>query len=146
MLAPVRNLGLLVIDGYVDLDPGGRPGLDAHAHAVFGVPVIGVAKSRFRTASNAAEVLRVNSARPLLITAARMPLSEAADLVRRMTGPFRLPDVPRRVDTLARTGQRVPALPSAIADHVCPAEKFPAGLVPQTGRADGHGPGDVSPS
>ena len=40
VLARVRNLGLLVIDGYADLDPGGRPGLGAHAHAAFGVPVI----------------------------------------------------------------------------------------------------------
>lgn len=27
------GLGLLVVDGYADLDPGGRPGLGAHAHA-----------------------------------------------------------------------------------------------------------------
>jgi hypothetical protein len=26
---------LLVVDGYADLDPGGRPGLGAHAHAEF---------------------------------------------------------------------------------------------------------------
>ena len=45
VLAPVRNLGLLVIDGYADLDPGGRPGLGAHAHAAFGVPVVDVAKT-----------------------------------------------------------------------------------------------------
>ena len=35
------SLGLLVVDGYADLDPGGRPGLGAHAHAEFGIPVIG---------------------------------------------------------------------------------------------------------
>ncbi len=105
VLAQVRNLGLLVIDGYVDLDPGGRPGLGAHAHAAFSVPVIGVAKTRFRTASHAAEVLRGSSARPLFVTAAGIPLAQAADLVRRMAGPFRLPDALRRVDVLARTGQ-----------------------------------------
>ena len=38
---------LLVIDGYADLDPDGRPGLGARAHDEFGVPVIGVAKSPF---------------------------------------------------------------------------------------------------
>ena len=105
VLAPVRDLGLLVIDGYVDLDPGGRPGLGAYAHAAFGVPVIGVAKTRFRTASHAVQVLRRNSARPLFITAAGMPAAQAADLVRRMAGPFRLPDALRRADALARTGQ-----------------------------------------
>jgi deoxyribonuclease V len=106
VLAQVRNLSLLVIDGYVDLDPDSRPGLGAHAHAAFGVPVIGVAKTRFRTASHAVEVLRGNSARPLFVTAAGIPPAEAAELVRRMAGPFRLPDALRRADALARTGQQ----------------------------------------
>jgi deoxyinosine 3'endonuclease (endonuclease V) len=35
-----------MVDGYADLDPCGRPGLGAHAHAEFGLPVIGVAKTR----------------------------------------------------------------------------------------------------
>jgi deoxyribonuclease V len=47
VLDDLSGLGLLVVDGYADLDPGGRPGLGAHAHAEFGIPVIGVAKSRF---------------------------------------------------------------------------------------------------
>ena len=41
------GLGLLVVDGCADLDPADRPGLGAHAHAEFGIPVIGVAKSGF---------------------------------------------------------------------------------------------------
>jgi deoxyribonuclease V len=108
VLGGVRGLGLLVIDGYVDLDPDGRPGLGAHAHAEFGIPVIGVAKSRFRTASHAQPVLRGRSARPLFITAAGMTVADAAALVRQMSGRFRLPDALRRVDALARTG-RFPA-------------------------------------
>jgi hypothetical protein len=36
-----------VVDGYADLDPGGRPGLGAQAHAEFGIPVTGVA-GRYR--------------------------------------------------------------------------------------------------
>ena len=59
----LSGLGLLVVDGYADLDPGGRPGLGAHAHAEFGIPVIGVAKSSFRTATHAVPVLRGSSAR-----------------------------------------------------------------------------------
>jgi len=54
----LSGLGLLVVDGYADLDPGGRPGLGAHAHAEFGIPVIGVAKSRFRMATHAVPVVR----------------------------------------------------------------------------------------
>jgi deoxyribonuclease V len=86
VLADVSGLGLLVIDGYADLDPAGRPGLGAHAHAEFAIPVIGVAKSRFRTATHGVPVVRGSSARPLFVTAAGMPTADAADLVRRMAG------------------------------------------------------------
>jgi deoxyribonuclease V len=97
-------VGLLVVDGYADLDPSGRAGLGAHAHAEFGIPVIGVAKSRFRTATHAVPVVRGSSVRPFFVTAAGMPRADAADLVRRMVGRYRLPDALRRADTLARTG------------------------------------------
>jgi deoxyribonuclease V len=93
-----------VVDGYADLDSGGRPGLGAHAYAEFGIPVIGVAKSRFRTATHAVPVVRGSSGRPLFVTATGMPSADAADLVRRMAGRYRLPDALRRADTLARTG------------------------------------------
>jgi deoxyribonuclease V len=102
VLGDLSGLGLLVVDGYADLDPGGRPGLGAHAHAEFGIPVIGVAKSRYRTASHALPVQRGSSAHPLFVTAAGMPAPDAADLVRRMAGRYRLPDALRRADTLAR--------------------------------------------
>jgi deoxyribonuclease V len=105
VLADLDGLGLLVINGYADLDPAGRPGLGAHAYAEFGIPVIGVAKSRFRTATHAVPVPRGSSKRPLLVTAAGMPATDAADLVRHMSGRYRLPDALRRADTLARVGQ-----------------------------------------
>jgi hypothetical protein len=44
----------------------------------------------------------------LFVTAAGMPATEAADLVRRMAGRYRLPDALRRADTLARA--RPPAV------------------------------------
>jgi deoxyribonuclease V len=113
VLHDVRGLGLLVVDGYADLDPAGRPGLGAYAHAEFGVPVIGVAKTAFRTATHAVAVRRGRSARPLFVTAAGMPVAEAADLVRHMTGPFRLPDALRRADVLARAGPAAGAASSA---------------------------------
>jgi deoxyribonuclease V len=98
------GMRLLVVDGYADLDPEGRPGLGAHAHAELDVPVIGVAKSPFRTATHAVPVLRGTSARPLYVTAAGMTRTDAADLIRRMAGRYRLPDALRRADTLARYG------------------------------------------
>jgi deoxyribonuclease V len=104
VLDGLTGMTLLVIDGYADLDPAGKPGLGAHAQAEFGVPVIGVAKTAFRTATHAIPVLRGTSARPLYVTAAGMPRTDAAELVRRMAGPHRMPDALRRVDTLARAG------------------------------------------
>jgi deoxyribonuclease V len=104
VLDGLAGMTLLVVDGYADLDPDGRPGLGARAHGEFGVPVIGVAKSAFRTATHAIAVLRGASARPLYVTAAGMPPADAATLVRHMAGPHRIPDALRRADTLARHG------------------------------------------
>ena len=103
VLDGLEQMRLLVVDGYADLDPAGRPGLGAHAHAEFGVPVIGVAKTTFRTATHAVPVLRgERSTRPLFVTAAGMPRHDAADMVRHMAGRHRLPDALRRADALAR--------------------------------------------
>jgi deoxyribonuclease V len=71
-------------------------------HAESGVPVIGVAKTAFRSASHAAEVHRGRSARPLYVTAAGMSVAAAARLVEQMRGPFRIPDALRLADRLAR--------------------------------------------
>jgi deoxyribonuclease V len=107
VLEGVTGIELLVIDGYVDLDPDGRPGLGAYAHAEFGFPVIGVAKTPFVTATHAIPVVRGRATRPLYVTAAGIPVTEAAGMVRMMSGEFRLPDALRRVDALSRgAGER----------------------------------------
>jgi len=108
VLDGLAGLSLLVIDGYADLDPDGRPGLGTRACDEFGVPVIGVAKSPFRTATHAIAVLRGTSGRPLYVTAAGMPRADAARIVRHMAGRHRLPDALRRADTLARHGRPRP--------------------------------------
>ena len=76
VLSGLSGLSLLVVEGYADLDPGGRPGLGAHAHAEFGIPVIGVAKSAFRTAGHAVPVRRGTPVRPLFVTAAGCPAAK----------------------------------------------------------------------
>jgi deoxyribonuclease V len=73
VLDGLTGMTLLVIDGYADLDPDGRLGLGARARDEFGVPVIGVVKSPFRTATHAISVLRGTSAWPLYVTAAGIP-------------------------------------------------------------------------
>jgi deoxyribonuclease V len=104
VLATAGPLDLLVVDGYVDLDPHGRPGLGAHVHAEYGAPVIGVAKSYFRSATHAVPVLRGSSSRPLYVTAAGLPVAQAVALVERMHGRTRIPTALGAVDRLCRSG------------------------------------------
>ncbi len=104
VLEQTEMVDVLIIDGYVDLDPAGRPGLGAHLRARYGIPVIGVAKTAFRTATHAIAVRRGQATRPLFVTAGGMPLDQAVVLVIQMSGPHRLPDALRRVDSLARHG------------------------------------------
>jgi deoxyribonuclease V len=102
VLATTAAVDLLVVDGYVDLDPGGRAGLGAHLHARTGTPVIGVAKTAFRTATHAIAVVRNRATRPVYVTAAGLPAEQAAAIVAQMAGSFRVPDALRRADALAR--------------------------------------------
>jgi deoxyribonuclease V len=102
VLAGAGDLDLVVVDGYVDLDPDGRPGLGAHLYAEISTPVIGVAKAAFRTATHAIAVHRGSARKPLYVTAIGVPIDRAAQMVTRMAGAYRLPDALRRVDALAR--------------------------------------------
>ena len=90
----------IVVDGYVWLGPE-RKGLGVHVHERCGVPVIGVAKSSFVGAS-ASPVLRGASAQPLHVTAIGIEQATAAAHVASMHGPFRLPTLLKRADSLAR--------------------------------------------
>jgi deoxyribonuclease V len=91
VLAKVDGIDLLVIDSYVTLDPDGRRGLGAYAHADFGVPVIGVGKTRFASASHAVPVIRGGAKRPLYVTSAGLPPPDAADRSAPWPGSFASP-------------------------------------------------------
>lgn len=93
-------LGFVVVDGYATLGPD-HPGLGAHLHHEIGLPVIGVAKTAYRGAP-AVQVLRGASRQPLFVTAAGVASEWAADRVREMAGPHRMPVLLRRVDQLSR--------------------------------------------
>jgi deoxyribonuclease V len=56
------------------LSPQGRPGLGAHLYDRIGTPVVGVAKTAFRSATHAVAVRRGSATKPLYVTAAGMPL------------------------------------------------------------------------
>jgi deoxyribonuclease V len=91
----------IIIDGYVCLSA--KPGLGQHLFNATDcrIPVIGVAKSAF-AGTDAEKVFRRGSRRPLYITAAGMSAHAAADRIRRMQGPHRIPTLLRQVDQIAR--------------------------------------------
>lgn len=96
---------LVVIDGYVWLGDESRPGLGARLYEALGetVPVVGVAKTRFLSATLAVPVSRgEESTRPLFVTAVGVDVAEAAERVRGMHGPYRVPTLLRRADALGR--------------------------------------------
>jgi deoxyribonuclease V len=97
---------VLVVDGYVWLQGGDTPGLGAWLYRALGEkrPVVGVAKTPFHDAKAAVAVLRGGSTRPLHVSAAGMPLADAARAVAAMHGPHRIPTLLRRVDRLCRGG------------------------------------------
>lgn len=93
----------IVVDGYAWLGPE-RPGLGAHLHAALAgaIPIVGVAKRPFEGATTAVPILRGTSHQPLYITTVGTDLAAAAQAVRTMHGPHRLPTLIKRVDRLAR--------------------------------------------
>jgi deoxyribonuclease V len=93
-------IDLAIVDGYVWLAPG-HPGLGAHLHDAIGLPVVGIAKTSFAE-SDAIPVVRGTSTRPLFVTAAGIDPQEAARHVAEMHGPFRIPTLIKRADSLAR--------------------------------------------
>src|SRR5262249_47322373 len=77
-------LELAVVDGYVWLGDESRPGLGARLYEAMGktVPVIGVAKTRFASATLAVPVVRGTGVRsPLFVTAVGVDVNEAARCV-----------------------------------------------------------------
>lgn len=96
----------VIVDGYVWLDGAGRQGLGALLFEVLGgsVPVVGVAKRSFRGSAHASAVLRGSSTRPLFVTAAGLPLGDAAAAIAAMHGTHRTPTLLKRVDQLCRQG------------------------------------------
>lgn len=97
----VRDISLIVIDGFVYLDDDGRYGLVGHLYERLecGVQVVGVAKSPFKGGCKLVrEICRGESKRPLFVSAVGTDLDEAAQLVKGMSGEFRLPSLLKILD------------------------------------------------
>jgi deoxyribonuclease V len=94
---------IIVIDGYVWLDEN-RMGLGGHLYNELNgeIPVVGVAKTKFKTHSKVKEVFRGNSQTPLYVSSVGIDLKEAVQNVEKMHGEFRLPTLLKKVDQLCR--------------------------------------------
>jgi len=98
---------VVIVDSYVDLEEG-RPGLGRRLFEALGqtVQVVGVAKTKFPDAP-AEAVLRGESKTPLWVSSTG-DHKEAADAIRRMHGPYRIPTLLKLVDQCARGRQPTP--------------------------------------
>ncbi len=101
-----QPIEMIIIDGYVWLDANRQPGLGAHLFASLGrrIPIIGVAKTRYRNDTWSIPVFRGASQRPLFVTSAGIQVKKAAEYVRRMHGDHRIPTILTLVDRAAREG------------------------------------------
>ena len=96
----------IIIDGFVFLDDHQKLGLGGHLYHEIGgrIPVIGVAKSNFATLEkNKIALLRGESKRPIFITSIGISMDEAAELIKSMTGIYRIPTILKTLDTLTRS-------------------------------------------
>ncbi|WP_036249600.1 endonuclease V [Methylobacter sp. BBA5.1] len=95
----------IIIDGFVYLDGKSRPGLGKYLYDALQekISVLGVAKKPFRGIARECELYRGASKKPLYVTSAGMPLTDAKQHIRSMHGPYRIPTLLKKVDQLCKT-------------------------------------------
>ena len=101
----LSEIDTILVDGFVFLDDQYRPGLGARLYQSLQskIPVIGVAKSNFTTVHrNKMELLRGKSRNPLYVSAIGMDLTLATLRIKNMNGPFRIPNLLKKLDSLTR--------------------------------------------
>ena len=91
-----------VVDGYADFGTEARS-LGTHVYEEYKLPVVGIAKNRLKLCVlEDTEVYRGASLSPLYVTAKGIEQDAAKDMVRRMAGPYRIPDLVKLADKYAR--------------------------------------------
>lgn len=71
------------------------------------IPIIGVAKTKFHgNIANVIELLRGKSIKPLYITAERIELGQAKEMIQSMHGNFRIPTLLQLLDTKTKENSR----------------------------------------
>ena len=98
------QLSTIVVDGYVSLGSGNKPGLGMHLYNALDqrIPVKGVAKNKFESTPTVCEILRGNSQKPLFVTAVGTSLEYAKASIESMHGEHRIPTLLKAVDQLCR--------------------------------------------
>lgn len=102
LLKEVGPYDCVVVDAHVWLEAS-QPGAGHYLWRALDerVPVIGVAKNPFR-GGVALPLLRGDSKKPLWISAEGVNPHDARDWIRSMAGPYRIPTLLKRVDSLSR--------------------------------------------
>lgn len=101
----IDNIDLIIVDGYVYLDDNLKLGLGGHLYKNLegNIPIIGVAKTNFKTLKEAKkEIIRGNSEKPLYITSIGIELNEATKLIKNMSGQYRMPTLLKKLDSLTK--------------------------------------------
>ncbi len=99
------NVEIIIVDAFVWLDDEGTPGLGARLYEAINqtIPVIGVAKTNFATVhQNKRQVLRGKSRKPLFVSAIGLDPDQAAEWIKNLPGPFRIPDILKELDLLTK--------------------------------------------
>lgn len=98
----LKQVTLLIIDGYIYVDNEGGYGLGGRLYATLGekIPVAGVAKTKFQAnEETVTEVFRGESKKPLYVSAIGVDREWVAKQVQGMHGEFRLPYLLKLMDT-----------------------------------------------
>ncbi|HMV43460.1 MAG TPA: endonuclease V [Leptospiraceae bacterium] len=98
-----EEIDIIILDSFVWLEEG-KKGLGGYLYEALEkkIPVIGVAKTYFRSVSSYKELYRGVSKKPLYISSIGIDLNYAFDLIQSLEGEYRIPNVLKRVDQLSR--------------------------------------------
>ncbi|MFP9117924.1 endonuclease V [Flavobacterium sp. RNTU_13] len=100
-------LDAVIVDGHIYTDNNGSYGLGGKTFELLGkrIPVIGIAKTGFHTNKDTViEVHRGESKNPLYVSAIGIDTLFAADKIRNMQGPYRIPDILKTLDMVTKDG------------------------------------------
>ncbi len=101
----LKNVDVIIIDGFVYLDDEGRFGLGAYLYEALNkeISIIGVAKRDFSTIErNRNKIFRGKSQNPLFITSIGIDLIEASKRIEEMEGNYRIPTTLKELDRLTK--------------------------------------------